>query len=381
MKRLAIITTHPIQYYAPVFKLLAKNISLKVFYTGGKHGFNKFDRQFGEHIHWDIPLLRNYKYEFLTNSAQAPGSHHFLGIINKDAITKITQFKPTAILIYGWAYLSHLNILRHFYGTIPIFFRGDSRIPDKYPFMRNLLKALVLKWVYKHINTALYVGTQNKAYFRKFGLKETQLIFVPHSIDNLRFQENRSQDSQALRMKLGIKDDEIVVLFAGKLNAIKNPGILLEAFCKIKASDTHLVFVGSGELLQNLKAYTSAQESDNQVHFLSFQNQSQMPAIYQACDLYCMPTKRPGETWGLGINEAMAAGKAILASDQVGSATDLICASNGQIFKSENLSDLTEKLTNLLQDKQALANLGKSSRKKISDWSIEKQVQQILAHV
>jgi glycosyltransferase involved in cell wall biosynthesis len=83
----------------------------------------------------------------------------------------------------------------------------------------------------------------------------------------------------------------------------------------------------------------------------------------------------------LAVNEAMASGKAILASNQVESATDLVDHTNGKVFESENLFDLKEKLTSLLKDKQALAKLGENSEKRIADWSIEKQVQQILAHV
>jgi glycosyltransferase involved in cell wall biosynthesis len=380
MRRLAIITTHPIQYYAPVFQLLAKEIELKVFYSGGKEGFNKYDRAFKADISWDIPLLQGYDYEFLTNSSRSPGSHHFFGVINKDAVARIRQYKPTALLVYGWANLSHINILRHFHGKTPIFFRGDSRLVDKEPFYKRIIKTALLNWVYKHVSTAFYVGTHNKAYFKKFGMKDSQLVFAPHAIDNLRFQEERSAEAIALRHELGIPPEAIVLLFAGKLKNIKNPGILLQAFRLINPSNAHLMIVGSGELQLEVEAHTNGSARRN-IHLLPFQNQSQMPVLYQTCDLFCMPTKHPGETWGLAVNEAMASAKAIMTSDQVGSACDLVCEHNGLVFKSENLQDLKKKLTVLLEDKQALAKMGEISIKKIAEWSIEKQVQQILAHV
>lgn len=381
MKRLAIIVTHPIQYYVPVFQLLAKNISLKVFYTGGEHGFNQFDKNFGRHVSWDIPLLNGYNFEFLKNNAFKAGSHHFFGVMNKDAITQIKKYRPSAIMIYGWAYLSHLKLLRYFYGKTTILFRGDSRISSRLPKAKSLLKQIVLQWVYRHVNTALYVGSENRAYFENYGLKDIQLVFAPHAVDNNRFQQNRQQEAIALRTKLGILNDDIVVLFAGKLSAIKNPGILLKAFCQINPSKAHLIFVGSGELMQDLQDYANGQPVRSQVHFLSFQNQKQMPAIYQACDLFCMPTRYPGETWGLAVNEAMAAGKAILTSNEVASATDLVSESNGQIFKSENLQDLVAKLTIMLNNKGPLEIMGQHSKKKIAGWNIERQVQQILAYV
>src|SRR3954454_1006990 len=103
MIRLAIITTHPIQYYAPVFKMLAQqtNLLVKVFYTWGKDSISKFDPDFGKQIEWDIPLLAGYDYQFLENTATDPGTHHFRGIINPTANERIKKFNPDGLLIYG----------------------------------------------------------------------------------------------------------------------------------------------------------------------------------------------------------------------------------------------------------------------------------------
>ncbi|MGN6533252.1 MAG: glycosyltransferase family 1 protein, partial [Ginsengibacter sp.] len=83
--RLAIITTHPIQYNAPLFSLLAKRntINIKVFYTWGEKVLqDKFDPGFGKNINWDIPLLEGYDFQFVSNISADPGSHHFGGIDN-----------------------------------------------------------------------------------------------------------------------------------------------------------------------------------------------------------------------------------------------------------------------------------------------------------
>ena len=185
LKKLAIIITHPIQYYVPVFQILAKECNLKVFYTWGKKGVGiKYDPDFKKLISWDLPLLENYNYELVDNFARDPGSHHFNGIYNPTLISSITDFSPNAILIYGWAYKSHLNTIRYFKGKIPVWFRGDSTLLNERKGVKQLLRFLFLKWVYKNIDNALYVGSANKAYFKKFGLKESQLVFVPHAIDN-----------------------------------------------------------------------------------------------------------------------------------------------------------------------------------------------------
>jgi hypothetical protein len=106
MRKLAIVTTHPIQYYAPVFQLLARrgNIDIKVFYTWSQSLLKKNDPGFERDVSWDIPLLDGYPYEFVENTAPEPGSHHSKGIINPGLIPAITNWKADAVMVIGWAY-------------------------------------------------------------------------------------------------------------------------------------------------------------------------------------------------------------------------------------------------------------------------------------
>ncbi|MDB5130910.1 MAG: glycosyltransferase [Mucilaginibacter sp.] len=369
MKKLAIITTHPVQYYAPVFQLLhqRQQISIKVFYTWGESALNKYDPGFKKNIEWDIPLLNGYPYEWVKNTSKDAGSHHFEGIINPQFIEQISAWHPDAILVYGWAYHSHLKVLRYFKNKTPVFFRGDSTLLDKESRLKAIFKTVFLKWVYKHVDHAFYVGTNNKAYFKKYGLKDVQLSFVPHAIDNNRFAEERKNEVALLKSELGINENECVILFAGKLEEKKAPLQLLDAFFSLNKPGNHLLFVGNGPLEGQLK-HTSKGKSN--VHFINFQNQSLMPVIYQTCDLFCLPSMGPNETWGLAVNEAMACGKAVLISDKVGCGTDLVNDGlNGAIFKTGNFEDFTKKLELLTKDKSLLLKYGKQSQIIIKDWS------------
>ncbi|MDB4902163.1 MAG: glycosyltransferase [Mucilaginibacter sp.] len=378
MKKLAIVTTHPIQYYAPVFKLLKKRgkVNIKVFYTWGENAANKFDPGFNKKIEWDIPLLDGYPFEWLKNTAEYPGTHHFKGISNREIINDINKWQPDAILVYGWGFRSHLKTLRHFKNKIPVLFRGDSTLLDERKGAKALVKYAFLKWVYKHVDYALYVGTKSKAYFKKYGLKDSQLYFAPHAIDNERFGLDKRHDTILLKKELGINSDALILMFAGKFEEKKAPMLLLDAFLTLKEPNTHLLFVGNGSLEMQLKI--KAQGSSN-IHFLHFQNQSRMPIVYQACDIFCLPSKGPNETWGLAINEAMACGKAILASDKVGAAADLVKpGKNGSIFKSGDLADLTYHLNLLIQNgKNGLVKMGQHSKELIKNWNFEIQAQVI----
>jgi glycosyltransferase involved in cell wall biosynthesis len=248
--KLAIVTTHPIQYYAPVFKLLheRQKISIMVYYTWGEKSKVKYDPGFGATIGWDIPLTDGYPFSWLENASTDPGTHHYRGIINPDLISKITNWQPDAILVFGWAWQSHLRCMRHFKGKLPLYFRGDSTLLDETGGIKSIVKSLFLRWVYKDINHGFYAGSNNKAYFKKYGLKDSQLSFAPHAVDNERFAQNTKKEATALRKQLLIGDDDNLVLFAGKFERKKSPAELLDAFLTLEEPGVHLLFVGNGNL-------------------------------------------------------------------------------------------------------------------------------------
>jgi len=369
MKKLAVITTHPIQYYAPVFKLLnqRKKIDIKVFYTLGEGAVNKLDHGFNKVVEWDIPLLEGYDFEWMKNTAAEPGSHYFKGIVNPDGIERIKKYQPDAILIFGWAYNAHLKIIRYFSGKVPVYFRGDSTLLNELGGLKKALRYVFLKWVYKHINYAFYVGKNNRNYYKAYGLKESQLSFAPHAIDSKRFETDRSNEAGELRSLFGIGNNDILILYAGKFEPVKNVELLLLAFITLNRPDVHLLLAGNGPNENDLKEQADKSGAAN-VHFTGFKNQTYMPVLYQAADLFCLPSK--SETWGLSINEAMACGKAVLASDKVGCAADLIEEErNGAVFISDNMGTLVERLQQLTKDKAQLAKLGQQSKQIIKNWS------------
>ncbi len=372
MHKLAIISTHPIQYNAPLFKMLRErnNVAIKVFYTWSQsESGKKFDPGFGRNIEWDIPLLEGYEYSFSANIAKIPGTHHFNGINNPNLISEIVDWKPDAILVYGWSFKSHFKLLRYFKGKIPVLFRGDSTLLDESNGIKKILRRLFLKYVFLHVDIALYVGEANRKYFKANGLKNEQLFFMPHAIDNARFNFNEENNAKAidLRNSLSIKPSEIIFLFVGKLETKKQPNLLAKAFVECKSPNAQLVFVGNGILEEELiKEY----KSNKNIHFLGFQNQSLMPAIYAMCNVFVLPSSGPGETWGLAINEAMAAGKAIITSDACGASYDLIKNNeNGFIFPKNNFELLKSKIAYFIDNEIKIIKMGINSNKIIQDYS------------
>jgi glycosyltransferase involved in cell wall biosynthesis len=109
------------------------------------------------------------------------------------------------------------------------------------------------------------------------------------------------------------------------------------------------------------------------IKFVGFRNQTEMPAFYDLCDVFVIPSMM--EPWGLVVNEAMNAGKAIIASDRVGCAPDLVRRSNGFIFKAGDVADLARTLRDTLADPQRCAEMGRQSLEIINHWSFAEDLQ------
>lgn len=373
MKKIAFVITHPIQYYVPILTGLAErgNIELKVFYTWGEDSMNKFDPGFNRVVEWDMPLLNGYEYEFLTNASADAGSHHFKGIDNPSIIEKISGFRPDKIVVFGWSYKSHLKVLRYFKGKVPIYFRGDSNLLTQQSLPKRILRKIYLKWVYKHIDFAISVGKNNKNYYKWVGLNDSQILFAPHAVDDKRFIDEAGLFKQAaidINTKLGIPSNHTVFLYTGKFEYRKDLETLIKAKLILKNKHCTLILVGNGPDEEKLKLLS---KDDSNIHFLDFMNQSKMPIVYRCGDVFVLPSI--SETWGLGINEAMNCGLAIIASDKVGAAADLIDG-NGFIFQSSNEIDLSSKMESLLNNPVMLAKFKQNSMEHIKNWTIERLV-------
>ena len=297
--RLAFIVSHPIQYYVPVYRELARLASqrttglrdhgttdlkneggiphaddcqliaddsarisaLKVFYTWRDAGPAR-DVKFGKEFAWDIPLMEGYDFEVVANTSTDPGTHHRKGLINPDLVTRVKAWQPDAVHITGYNYVSHGQAIKELSEAgIPVIFRGDSHLLDgRGPWWRWQLKKWFVSRVYRWPVAFTYVGQANRDYYRAFGVPERKLFPVPHTIEVGRFAEpNEELEAKALawRRELGIPDENFVFLYAAKLEPRKRPMELLEAFLRADLPKTTLLFAGSGELESALKEKAS----------------------------------------------------------------------------------------------------------------------------
>jgi glycosyltransferase involved in cell wall biosynthesis len=203
---------------------------------------------------------------------------------------------------------------------------------------------------------------------------------TPYSVDNAFFM-GRAQDledqKRVLKEKEGIPANSPVILFCGKLYAVKRPLDILKAFALLEPSlRASLVFVGDGPLRAEMERFVAQQRVAN-VFFLGFRNQQELPRCYALADLLVLSSA--SETWGVVLNEAMCSKLPLIVSDRVGAAVDLVRnGNNGFIYPMGNIEALTECMRRVIKDDEVRKEMGLSSLEIIKRWGPEESVKGVL---
>ncbi|HEX4132670.1 MAG TPA: glycosyltransferase family 4 protein [Pirellulales bacterium] len=390
--RLAMVVSHPIQYYAPLYRRLAQrdDLDLRVFFTWFGQQQAVWDKGFEREFAWDIPLVDGYPFEAVPNRARDPGTHHFFGIDNPGLPSRLLAWRPDVVHLTGYAFAGHLRALRALARRgVPVLFRGDSHLLGRRGGWKQWLRKLALRQIFRWPAGFLYVGKHNRDYYRAFGVPESKLFYCPHSIELERFAERAEEfeiKARQWRWELGIDDDRFVLVFAGKLQAKKQPVELMRAVAAINDPRLVLVVVGDGPERPAVDAL--AAQYPDRFRLLPFQNQSVMPIVYRLGEVFVLPSQATDETWGLAVNEAMACSRAVVASDLVGCVPELVHpGSTGEVFQAGDWEDFREKMQGLIGlSREGLAAIGSAARElagqftpKMTETHLLNAVQTVLA--
>lgn len=372
LPRLAVVLSHPVQYYSPWFQWLARETRLpfRVFYLWNFGVTEQRDPQFGREFRWDIDLLSGYESEFVPNASPDPGTHHFNSLKNPTLPARLAVWRPEALLLFGYNWRSHLRaLLWARCRGIPVLLRGDSHLLGRGD--PGLTRRLLLRALFAQFSGFLTVGAANRSYYQTFGVPDRKLHFAPHCVQAERFAPTEATRSAAasLREELGLTGRR-VLLFAGKLTERKQPVELLRAFLEVAGDRDAIVFVGDGTLRGELEAIAAARP-DRHVRFLPFANQTEMPVRYQMADLFALPSRGHYETWGLAVNEAMHGGVPCLVSDLVGCQQDLVTpGETGWVFPAEDPRALVETVRDALRTPpDVLRRLGQAAQSRASRYT------------
>ena len=101
--RIGFLVSHPIQYYAPIFRALAERCDLTVYFAHRQSAEQQASAGFGVAFDWDVDLLSGYRSRFLTNVSRSPSTDRFWGCDTPGIRQEIAGGRFDAFIVPGWA--------------------------------------------------------------------------------------------------------------------------------------------------------------------------------------------------------------------------------------------------------------------------------------
>ena len=127
----------------------------------------------------------------------------------------------------------------------------------------------------------------------------------------------------------------------------------------------HLILGGHGPLTESLKTYADRQGLGGQVHFVGHIDENELPAYYQASDIFCLPATSSAEAFGIVQVEAMASGKPVVSTKlETGVSFVNQNGSTGLLVAPGDQCALAEALQRLLQDNRLRESMGRNARER-----------------
>jgi glycosyltransferase involved in cell wall biosynthesis len=346
---------------------------VKAFYLSDYSLRGAHDRAFGQAVSWDVDLLAGYEAVFVAGAAQREEATGFFSMLAPGLWDAIAKAPLDALVVHGHTPAAMLvGIAAAKARGLPVFMRGETHLGLARSGLKARLRAPLMRAFYARLDGMLAIGTANHAFYRAMGVPEAKIFRVPYTVDNARFTaaSQLSPEARAERRRfLGAADARPIVLYAAKFQDRKRPADLVRAAAEMERAGArfHLAMVGAGELEGELKALAAELRLAG-VSFPGFVNQSGLPALYGAADVFVLASEN--EPWGLAINEAMCAGLPVVTTDAVGAAADLVRDGvNGAVIAAGDVGALAAALAPMLADADLRRRMGAASADIVSRWS------------
>ncbi len=310
------------------------DIDAEVLFMQRAHATNDYDPEFDMVVDWGVPMFEGFASRVFRNVSPWRNGEGFWKFISPGLVWRVLAGPYDAVYIHGNNHLSHiLCMLAARVSGKRLIQRSISYNLGDRTGLKQSIRAMIYRLLYRLPHVCLYIGTHNRAYFEAFGVPETRLVYAPHIVDNERFgAQARALDGQADEIKsaFGIDPGQSIILYAAKFLAKKQPLKLIEAFCEADlGADWTLLMIGEGPLKADAEAH-AARFPDKNIRFVGFLDQSEIGRAYVVADMVALPSAFQ-ETWGLVINEALNFGCAVVVSDRVACGPDLVADKCGLI--------------------------------------------------
>lgn len=317
----------------PLFEELATRFDLDVWILGAIKSVRE----------WDEPESSAVRIRSLPRITLPLGSRYNALLLNYTLRRELDAARPDALICCGWDSPAAFQCARWARRTRTPFIVWSGSTPQEDTLLRRLTKPLV-RWYVESASAWLAYGTRANAYLAELGADEARIFCAFNTVD-IDYYLNRPAPShdaaRALRQQFGMGEEEIL-LYVGNLLELKGVYDLLHAFRRFAETrtDVSLVLIGEGRERASLQRLAAEWGIGDRVVFTGFADRETVAAAYSLANLLVLPSH--SEVWGLVINEALASGLPVLATDVCGAVADLIeDGVNGYIVPSGDVAALT----------------------------------------
>ncbi len=362
--RIAVVVTHPIQYFVPLYRALAatRGVQLKVFYCS-RIGLETFhDPGMGVELSWSMDMLGGYDSVFLAG-AEAIKSLRWSAVDNPDVATALSAFAPDTVIINGYARRTLLRALLwcHRRG-VPAILMSDSTMSASSGRLRGAAKAVLVPRLLRRLAAMLTMSERSETYFRGLGVAPERLFRVPTMMDEVFWsaQQQRWSLREETRAQLGFERDDMVLLYVGKIYPGKRVGDILSAMVRLQHPSLRLLVVGDGD--QRTALAEQAKSAGVSALFTGFINIDKLPRYYCAGDILVHPAEI--EQFGMIAIEAAILGLPMVVSDRVGAigATSIARPGvNALVYPCGDVAKLAASIERLATDGGLRARMSESS--------------------
>ena len=386
--RLAIVVSHPIQYYAPYYRALAADgrLQLKAFFCSRIGVDDLLDPDMGIKLSWRTDLMSGYGHEFLPKAGRITTTR-FREVDNPSIARYLAGFRPDVVLLHGYAQMTLLRALfwcrRH---GVPTMMISDRSFAGSSTILRKIARRLVLPTILRKFTAFLVIGDAVHEFCTSFGARDEQIFRVPNMLDQgfWKLRDHKAEVRIQVRAELEIGKD-FLVLFVGKLVARKRPQDLLAALASLRNRGPtnrpiRVFFAGDGEMRSELEKRAIA--ANLPAHFLGFVNIDELPKYYAIADVLAHPAEF--ESYGIITLEAALFGLPLVLSDRVGAIGPTSIARPGEntlVHPCADVEALAEALAQLAEDQSLTKRMSEASLRISQEHDGRKAVDNTLAAV
>ena len=351
--RLAVVASHVIQHFAPVYQEIEKSgsVDLRVFFIAENGARDYQDKGFGHSIKWDIALTQGYEHEFL-EPGKILDQFTFGSIDSKRIVPALKGYKPDFIWLHGYAARANWRVLVRNRSMAKLIYTSDSNPADKRAMWRKAAKYWGVRYFFNQCHHFLSISPANRQYLESYGVTPDKIINsrFPVDMDRLIAARDQIDDTQILQLReqLGIPPMMKTLLFAGKLVEHKCPLDVLKVLLEPGMEQLRAIMIGSGEQNMMLQEFAQQYAIRDRVHFTGFLNQSELAQYFKLADLFVFPSAR--EPYGAVATETLPFGLPIVSADGIGAIGDsIVPGRNALLFAAGDIPAMAHCIRTIIE--------------------------------